>query len=876
MVLLSNVPSQGYAKEYGAYSPYTNEDGNDIVVDSLGNSYTTGYYSGQMTLGTINLTAFGNTDVLVLKLDASGNVQWATGFGGTSYDEGSNIALDASTGSVYVTGYFTDTMVVGTTTLRAVESGTFVVKLNSLGSVVWAIGIQGTSYNAGQGIAIDASTGNVYVMGYFLGNATIGNVNLTSVGGSDVFVAKINPSGSVLYALSFGSTSDDEGYDMEVDSPTGNAYLTGYFRDVMSVGGTTLTSLGGDDIFVIKLDPTGSVLWAMRMGGIEDERGSSIALDTSSNAYLTGYFAGNFTAGTTTLTALGSTDGFVMKLDPTGSVLWAIAFGGFDDDQGISIAVDGAANAYVTGFFYSTNMTVDGTLLTGVEFYTMFAIKVNPSGSLVYAMALNASEESIGRGIGVDAGGNAYIAGYFIGVMTVGSTSYVTALGSKDMFVLKLDSSGTDVDVTVYGSVDPTGTNDEGRGIAVDPTTGSACITGHFYGIMTLGSTTLTGIGGKDIFIMQLDPFGEVNWAISLGSTLDDQGTSVALDGGGNAYVTGYYSGSMSVTGTTTMLVPTDDSTDIFVCKLDAASGSVVWALGFGGSDTDGGMEIAVDNTGISYVTGYFKYVMTVGNSITLTAEGFNDIFVVQLDPSGNVGWAKSFANGVGNSIALDMLGSTAWLTGYFTGNLTAGTTTLTASEDRADVVVMKLDSSGSVLWAGSFGGTQNDFGQGIAVDGSGHAYVAGIFSGSMMVGNNVLTALGDDDIFTIKFDPVGNLLWATAMGGNNYDAAFGVAVDIWENVYITGIFTGSMTVDGITLTAVNTDAFVAKLHPSGSVLQLMGFESTGFDTANSIAVDNAGHAYTTGYFMDTLTVNGTTLTTLGGDDIFVVKWISL
>jgi hypothetical protein len=147
----------------------------------------------------------------------------------------------------------------------------------------------------------------------------------------------------------------------------------------MTVGSTTLTAVGGDNPFVIKLDSSGSPVWAKSFGG-GDSNGGGIAVDASGNSYTTGFFAGTMTVGSTTLTAVGGRDIFIIKLDSSGSPVWAKSFGGSENDFGRGIAVDASGNSYTTGFFAGT-MTVGSTTLTAVGGNDIFVIKLDSSGS---------------------------------------------------------------------------------------------------------------------------------------------------------------------------------------------------------------------------------------------------------------------------------------------------------------------------------------------------------------------------------------------------------------------------------------------------------------------------------------------------------------
>jgi hypothetical protein len=219
-------------------------------------------------------------------------------------------------------------------------------------SFAWAKSAGG-GYTYGIGVAVDGS-GNSYITGYFYGTATFGSTTLTSSGAEEVFIAKYDASGSVLWAQKAGGTDTDTGRGIAVDG-SGNSYVTGSFRGSTTFGSTTLNS-SSLDIFTAKYDASGNVLWAQKGGGtgLFDE-GYGIAVDGSGNSYITGAFADTATFGSTTVTSSSFfADVFIVKYDAFGNVLWAQKAGGTNIDVGTSIAVDGSDNSYVTGVFRNT------------------------------------------------------------------------------------------------------------------------------------------------------------------------------------------------------------------------------------------------------------------------------------------------------------------------------------------------------------------------------------------------------------------------------------------------------------------------------------------------------------------------------------------
>jgi len=373
-IFVAKMDSNGnwlWAKQAGG----TDRDGgNSIAVDANGNSYVTGSFYGSATFGTTNLTSSGENDIFVAKLDSNGNWLWANQAGGTFNDYGYCIAVDTN-GNSYITGLFDGSATFGTTTLTSSgDYDIFVAKLDSNANWLWATQVAaGTRVDYGYSIAVDAN-GNSYVTGDFSGSATFGTTTLTSSEYEDIFVAKLDSNGNWLWVKQTVGIYPDASYGIAVDD-NGNSYVTGYFWGNAIFGATTLTSNGYNDIFVAKLDSNGNWLWAKQAGGTWDDYCYDIAVDTNGNSYVTGDFWDYTTFGSTALTSSGGYDIFVAKLDSNGNWLWAKKAGGTNSDYISGIAVDDNGNSYVTGRFWD-NAIFGATTLTGSGGCDIFISKI--------------------------------------------------------------------------------------------------------------------------------------------------------------------------------------------------------------------------------------------------------------------------------------------------------------------------------------------------------------------------------------------------------------------------------------------------------------------------------------------------------------------
>jgi hypothetical protein len=385
------------------FSGTLNNSGIAIAVDSSGNIYTTGFFIGTVDFdpgtGITNLTSAGANDAFVSKLNSSGELIWAKSFGGASADVGYSIAVDSS-GNVYTTGLFEGTADFdpGTGITNLTSAGyrdVFVSKLNSSGALLWAKSFGGSQVDEGNSIAVDSS-GNVYTTGYFElivdFDPGVGTTNLTSAGGHDAFVSKFNSSGDLIWAKSFDGSYDTEAISIAVDS-SGNVYTTGYFDGIADfdpgAGTANLALAGYADVFVSKLDSSGNYVWAKSFGVASYYKySSSIAVDSSGNIY---------TTGTNTALASFAPDIFVSKLNSSGSLLWEKSFGGSSYDTGFSVAVDSSGNVYTTGYFEGTvdfDPGVGTSNFTSAGANDAFVLKLSPSGEAQDVAAAAAAAEA--------------------------------------------------------------------------------------------------------------------------------------------------------------------------------------------------------------------------------------------------------------------------------------------------------------------------------------------------------------------------------------------------------------------------------------------------------------------------------------------------
>ncbi len=422
---------------------------------------------------------------------------WVKQAGGIGIDFGSGITVDNENNYIVV-GQFSDTAIFGDTSITSAGMGDiFVAKYNMNGVLIWVKQAGGVGDDfAGNEVSVD-NFDNIVITGSFESTAIFDSDTVTSLGSKDIFIAKYDAQGNLLWVISAGGASWDSGIGISNDNDD-NCIVTGYYHGNVSFGDTTISGLGSGDIFLAKYDLQGNFVWVKQAGGAEDELGFNVKSDDNNNYTVVGSFYGEATFGDTTLVSRGSYDIFIAKYDLNGNLLWLNQAGGSSWEDAISVVIDNEGNNILTGWFSGVAIFGDSTL-TSNESFQMFCAKYDVSGNFIWAkQTFNGSFSAAqGRDITTDVFGNIYITGYFGGSITFGDTT-LTGSDTGTIFTAGYNKNGD------FNWVKPAiGAAGWGLGVSIDKL-GDCIVTGQFSGETFFGDTSLTSLGEVDIFITKI------------------------------------------------------------------------------------------------------------------------------------------------------------------------------------------------------------------------------------------------------------------------------------------------------------------------------------------------------------------------------------
>lgn len=833
-------------------------------------------------------------------------LRWSTLIGGGSQTHGTSIAVDAS-GYLYLTGTTRSENFPTTPGAHDLSynggQDIYVTKIDPTGSgLVYSTYLGGSSFDLSRGIAVD-NFGNALVVGETVSAdfpVTSGAYRQTPPGDSDIFAFKLNPTGSVLLFSTFlGGSGVDRGYGIAVD-PEGSVYVTGITSSAnfpTTAAAFDRSFNGQGDAFVTKFNSSASALvYSTFLGGAAEETGTGIALDSGRNAYITGYtLSPDYPVSATGFDKSlgGGQDAFVTRLNTNGSTIGYSTFlGGADADSAFGIAVF-SGQASITGETASTDFPVtEGAFDTTPNGETdAFVSRLNTAGTaLDFSTFAGGSGRDAGLAIAVDSRGFISIAGETLSPdlpTTSGAFDRLYGGGGQDGFVIQLDPA---TPIPVFSTyLGGTGA-DCAHGIAATADN-RICVTGGTASADFPVTPWAYDNGFNShftAFALRLDPAGStLDYSTFLGGSADDDGFGIALDGERNVYLTGTtYADNFPSTGPDALA---GSGGDAYVLKIRADGAGLVYATIIGGGAWDRGSGIAVNTDGEAYVTGSTlsaDFPVTPG-SFQTARPGKNDAFALKLNAAGDDLIYSTYLGGPnddsGNALFLDAGGDL-----YVTGSAGIGFPTTAGayktSTTSMDAFVTKLNPDGTApLYSTFLGGTGQEYGTALTVDGTGVAYVVGsTTSADFPTTSGVFDRSygGSGDGFLVKIRAEGSgLHYSVFLGGGGSDIPYAIALDDLGRPIIAGVTNSAnfpLGANGFDDDLSGTDGFVVELNPvASSVLYGTFLGGYSYDAIYDMAREPDGNLFVTGetYSFDFPASAAASDTTYnGGVDAFVTR----
>jgi len=407
---------------------------NSVAVDGAGAVVVAGGFQGTVDFGGGSLASAGSYDLFVVKLGSDAQHFWSKRFGDAGL-QASGVVATGPAEEIVIGGNFDGTLNFGGGDLVEVNNvDAYAAKLDASGTHSWSLQFGNGYTQSVEDVVLDAA-GNVYITGTFNGTLNLGGASLSSAGSSDVFVAKLSPSGAHLWSKRFGSSATESAHALGIDG-SGNVIVSGTASGDVDFGGGVLPAAGNLDVFLLKLNTAGTHIWSRLFGDAELQAPMDLAVDSTGSLILTGIFQGQIDFGGGALNCAGAPDLFVAKFGEDGAHRWSKRY---DDetvgDVQIRVAVTAEDTVLLTGGF-SGAVDFGGGALPSAGSTDIFLAKLDANGVHRWSVRFGDAERQVARALAVS-GDEVFLAGTFAGGLDFGAGPLVSA-GGQDLFVAKL------------------------------------------------------------------------------------------------------------------------------------------------------------------------------------------------------------------------------------------------------------------------------------------------------------------------------------------------------------------------------------------------------------------------------------------------------
>lgn len=418
------------------------------------------------------------------------------------------------------------------------------------------------------------------------------------------------------------------------------------------------------------------------------------------------------------------------------------------------------------------------------------------------------------------------------------------------------------------------GTGDDRATAICRDNMGYSYITGSFNGTVSFGSgNSLISYGGSDVFIAKYNSNGQFQWAKKAGSSSNDKGLDIKIDKQGNILVLGWHAAN-SFFGTTQL--STADGANSFIAKYDN-TGQLIWVKKLGGY----ARSFSIDEANNIFIAASFSGSVKVENT-SITSTGNDDIWFGKFNSNGNLSWIRKIYGSNGDETPISIAIShdnKILLNGRINGVCNfegGGVISNSGGSSNEDMFLVKYDTSGAFMWSRQFSASisEESASNSLTVNSSGEIILTGIFSGNLNIGSSLISATGLTDAFVAKLSSdASTTIWLNQIGTPSADGAFSVGVDNSKNVFVTGFYGDSLTMNNVLVPKPSTSgAYVAKYNNSGDFQWIKPVKGSGAAYGAGIHVNSDGSAQVCGRFTSNANFHGTIINGSGSFDMFVAK----
>ncbi|MBI4691570.1 MAG: carboxypeptidase regulatory-like domain-containing protein [Nitrospirae bacterium] len=712
---------------------------------------------GYIIVGSTYSYGAGNYDVYLIKTDSSGNTSWTKTFGGSNSDSGYSVQ-QTSDGGYVIVGY--------TYSYGAGSADVYLIKTDSSGNTIWTKTFGGGRYDYGWSVQQTSDGGYIIA----------GGTDSYGAGNYDVYLIKTDSSGNTTWTKTFGDSYSDYGYSVQQTSDGG----------YVIIGYTYSYGAGYSDVYLIKTDSNGNATWTKTFGGGDWDSAYSVQ-QTSDGGYII--------AGITYSYGAGSADVYLIKTDSSGNTAWTKTFGGSGYDYGYSVRQTSDGGYIVVGYTYSY----------GAGNCDVYLIKTDPDGNTAWTKTF---------------GGSGYDFGYMVRQTSDGGYAIIGDTESSDIYFIKTDAEGNvrnEVGYSISGTItDSSGAGLSGVTVNLTDIISYTAITDAngdyiFSGIQNNNYTitpslpdysfsptnipvdlSSADLKGQDFVGIPYQNTNTITFTRTYGGNESEEGSSVQQTSDGGYIIVGYTSSYGAGNG------------DVYLIKTDSR-GNTIWTKTIGGSDGDYGWSVQQTSDGGYIITGQ-TYSYDVGRS---------DVYLIKTDSSGNTQWTKTFGGedyDLGYSVQQTSDGGYIIAGSYSYGGL------------NEDIYLIKTDSNGNAVWTKTFGESDDEWGCSVQQTSDG---------GYIIVGYANTDGIGNYDVYLIKTDSDGNTIWTKTFGGDDSDGGYSVQQTSDEGYIITG---GTYSYG-----AGNLDIYLIKTDSDGNVLWTKTFGGEDDEGSSSVQQTSDG-----------------------------------